>query len=104
MYAVIRTGGKQHTVREGELLRVEKLEGRMTGIGEGDMAAHDSGDKVAVGTPLVAGASVQAEITRQDKAARITVFKMKRRKNYRRKRGHRQHFTEVRIQKIQAGK
>ena len=104
MYAVIRTGGKQYTVREGQAVRVEKLDGEAGATVNFDEVLMLGGDQVHVGSPLVSGASVTAEITRQGKASRIKVFKMKRRKNYRRTRGHRQPFTEVRIQSIQGGK
>ncbi len=97
MYAVIKTGGKQYRVVEGDTLQVEKLPGAA-----GDKVSFDEvlmvgGDKAKVGTPLVKGASVKAEIVSQDRDKKIIVFKMRRRKNYRRKQGHRQPFTQVRI-------
>ena len=102
MYAVIRTGGKQYRVEEGDRVRVEKLAGE---VGS-EITLNDvlmiGGDKVAVGTPTVSGASVTAEITAQDKAKKIIVFKMKRRKDYRRKYGHRQPYTELRIKSVGA--
>jgi large subunit ribosomal protein L21 len=97
MYAVIKTGGKQYRVSEGQKLRVEKLPGTA-----GDKVTFSEvlligGDSPKVGQPLVTGASVAAEITGQDRGKKVVVFKFRRRKNYRRKAGHRQPFTELRI-------
>jgi large subunit ribosomal protein L21 len=103
MYAVIATGGKQYRVAEGDLIRVEKLKGD-----EGDKVVFDEvlmlggGGKAKIGTPMVAKAKVEAQITAQDRARKIIVFKFKRRKKYRRKQGHRQPYTELRITKIKA--
>ena len=102
MYAVIKTGGKQYRVSEGDTIRVEKLPGDVGGKVEFDQVLMVGGEKVAVGKPLVAGAKVVAEITAQDRAKKIIVFKLKRRKNYRRKNGHRQPYTELRIQSVSA--
>jgi len=102
MYAVIKTGGKQYRVSEGDTLRVEKLDGDVGAKVEFDEVLMIGGDKVAVGKPTVSGAKVTAEIVAQDKAKKIIVFKMKRRKNYRRKQGHRQPYTELRITGISA--
>jgi large subunit ribosomal protein L21 len=102
MYAVIKTGGKQYRVSEGDTLRVEKLDGDVGSKVEFDEVLMIGGDKVAVGKPTVAGAKVEAEIVAQDRAKKIIVFKMKRRKNYRRKQGHRQPYTELRITGISA--
>ena len=101
MYAVIATGGKQYRVAEGERVRVEKLAGAA-----GDKVVFDQvlmvggGDAAKVGAPLLDKASVEAEITDQGRARKIVVFKFKRRKKYRRKQGHRQPYTELRITKI----
>ncbi len=97
MYAVIRTGGKQYRVSEGQQLRVEKLPGSA-----GDKVIFGEvllvgGDAPKVGRPLVSGASVAAEITAQDRGKKLIVFKFRRRKNYRRKNGHRQPYTELKI-------
>jgi large subunit ribosomal protein L21 len=102
MYAVIKTGGKQYRVVEGQKLRVEKLTGSA-----GDKVTFGEvllvgGDSPKVGRPLVAGASVAAEITAQDRGKKIVVFKFRRRKNYRRKNGHRQPYTELKITGITA--
>jgi len=102
MYAVIRTGGKQYRVSQGETLRVERLPGDVGASITFDEVLMIGGDKVNVGKPLVSGAKVSAQITAQDRAKKIIVFKMRRRKNYRRKNGHRQYFTEVKITGISA--
>ncbi len=100
MYAVIQTGGKQYRVAEGDTIRVEKLLGDVGSKVEFDDILMVGGGKVAVGKPLVGGAKVVAEITAQDLAKKIIVFKMKRRKGYRRRRGHRQPYTELRIDSV----
>lgn len=102
MYAVIRTGGKQYRVSEGQTLRVEKLPGS-----KGDKVTFGEvllvgGDTPKIGQPLVAGASVSAEIKAQDRGPKIVIFKFRRRKNYRRKTGHRQPYTELKITGISA--
>ena len=102
MYAVIRTGGKQYRVSEGDTLRIEKLNGDVGSSVSFDEILMLGGDKVAVGKPLVKGAKVSAQITAQERAKKVIVFKMRRRKNYRRKNGHRQHYTEVKITGITA--
>jgi len=102
MYAVIRTGGKQYRVTEGETLRVEKLPGDVgSSITFGEVLML-GGTNVKVGKPLISGTKVVAQIVAQDRAKKIIVFKMRRRKNYRRKNGHRQWFTEVKITGIGA--
>ena len=101
MYAVIESGGKQHKVRPGELLRVEKIDGE-----PGDVISIDSvllvkgDDSIQVGNPLVDGARITCEIMEQGKGRKIVVFKKKRRKGYRRKQGHRQLFTCLKIKEI----
>jgi large subunit ribosomal protein L21 len=103
MYAVIKTGGKQYRVASGEVIKVERLDGEV-----GDTLAFDQvlmvggedGAAPRIGAPLVAGASVTAEVLEQGKAPKILVFKKKRRKNYRRRRGHRQMQTVLRIRDI----
>jgi large subunit ribosomal protein L21 len=90
MYAVIKTGGKQYKISEGDVLNVEKIEGEQ---GDGD-------DETKVGTPLVEGAKVVGEIVAQTKGTKIAVFKMKRRKGYRKKIGHRQKLTSLKIKEI----
>ena len=102
MYAVIRTGGKQYRVSEGDTLRVEKLPGDVGSTITFDEVLLLGGQSVQVGKPLISGATVSAQIVAQDRAKKIIVFKMRRRKNYRRKNGHRQWFTEVKITGIGA--
>ncbi|MGD9018148.1 MAG: 50S ribosomal protein L21 [Desulfobacterales bacterium] len=102
MYAVVKTGGKQYKVQEGDVLRVEKLPGDVgTEITIDQVLLLADGESVSVGTPILAGAAVKAKIVDQDKAKKILVFKYKRRKRYRRKQGHRQPFTAIRIDSIQ---
>lgn len=101
MFAVVKTGGKQYRVSEGDVIRVEKLTGEAGEKIKLDtvlMVGDDSGLKV--GEPLVKGASVTAEILEQKKDKKIVVFKKKRRHNYRRTKGHRQELTVLRIGKI----
>ena len=97
MYAVIKTGGKQYRVATGDKLRVEKLAGNVgESITFGEVLMI-GGDAVTIGQPLVKGAKVEAKIIAQDRAKKIIVFKFRRRKNYRRKAGHRQPFTALEI-------
>jgi large subunit ribosomal protein L21 len=107
MYAVIKTGGKQYRVSEGQKVRVEKLSGdKGQSVTFSDVlfvggdASGSGGPKV--GRPMVQGASVTGEITAQDRGPKIIVFKFRRRKNYRRKNGHRQPYTELKITGIKA--
>ena len=104
MYAVIKTGGKQYKVAPNDLLRVEKLDGA-TGdavVFEEVLVVGD-GDDISLGAPNVDGASVAGEVVAQMRDRKIVVFKKKRRKNYRRTRGHRQHLTVVKITDILTG-
>ncbi len=103
MYAVVRTGGKQFRVEPGEAVRVEKLEGSVgDSIEFGEVLLVGAEDGAKIGTPLVAGAKVVGTITAQGRGPKLTIFKMKRRKGYRRKAGHRQSYTEIRVDKIEA--
>ena len=97
MYAVIKTGGKQYKVSAGDLLKVEKLEGAVGETIELDEVLMVGGEEVKIGTPLLPNAKVTATIVEQGKDKKILVFKSKRRKNYRRKAGHRQPFTALKI-------
>ena len=101
MYAIIKTGGKQYRVTEGETLRVEKLNAEGTSV-TFDQVLLVGGDEVKIGTPTVAGATVSADIVREGRAKKIIVFKKKRRKGYHNKQGHRQAYTEVKITGINA--
>lgn len=103
MYAIIKTGGKQYKISEGDVITVEKL-----AANEGDAVVFDNvltvvndGD-VKVGTPVVEGAKVTGKVEAQGKAKKILVFKYKAKSNYRRRQGHRQPFTKVVIEKIEA--
>ena len=103
-YAVIRTGGKQYRVSPGELLRVESLPGdKGSDITFSEVLLTSTEGSVQIGTPLVSGVTVSARIVEHDKEKKIIVFKKKRRKNYSRKQGHRQHFTAVQIKTINLG-
>ena len=101
MYAVIKTGGKQYKVAQGTTLKVEKLEiepGKKVTFAEVLMVADD--DKVQIGTPFVAQASVEAKVISQGKGKKINILKFRRRKNSMKQQGHRQLFTEIQISKI----
>src|SRR5579884_3569389 len=101
-YAVIQTGGKQYRVQPGDHLRVEKLPGDKGSTITFDKVLFVSGEGAPrIGKPFVAGAKVVAQDVAQDRAKKIIVFKLRRRKNYRRKYGHRQPFTELRIASIE---
>ena len=100
-YAVIRTGGKQYRVAPGDLVRIERLEGDVGSAVEfGEVLLASADDAVRIGTPLVSGARVLGTIVAQGRDRKILVFKKKRRKNYRRRRGHRQSITTVRVTEI----
>lgn len=101
MYAVIRINGEQHLVRDGDIIRTQKMaftEGERIEID--DVLLLCDGDEVSVGRPTLQGVSVDAEVRRHGKGKKIVVFKKKRRKGYSRKAGHRQEFTEIKILKI----
>tara|TARA_Y100000780_G_scaffold211112_2_gene210203 strand:+ start:395898 stop:396350 length:453 start_codon:yes stop_codon:yes gene_type:complete len=98
MYAIVKTGGKQIKVSTGDKLRVERLAGEAGDkVSLEEILLIGDGDKVTVGTPLISGASVEAKIVEQKRDRKILVFKKKRRHNYRRKAGHRQHLTVLEI-------
>ena len=103
MYAVIKSGGKQHRVVEGELLKVEKLE-----VATGESITFDEvlligeGDSVEIGAPYVAGKSVSAEVVRHGRGEKINIVKFRRRKHHRKQMGHRQWFTEIKITSVGA--
>ncbi|MFO1518067.1 MAG: 50S ribosomal protein L21 [bacterium] len=103
MYAIIKTGGKQYKVQEGETLKVEKLPGvEGQAVSFKHVLFYSNASEVKVGTPLLSDAKVDAEIVKNGQAKKILVFKKKRRKGFAKKQGHRQEFTEVKILKIQA--
>lgn len=104
MYAIMKTGGKQYKVSEGDVIYVEKL-----GLEDGatvtfsEVLAVGEGDQLTVGTPLVAGATVTGTVEKTGKGKKIHIFKMKPKKGYRRRQGHRQPYTKVTIGTIHAG-
>ncbi len=103
MYAVIKTGGKQYKVHEEQILKVEKLEGTEGSEVEfADVLMCSDGETVTLGSPNVENAVVKAHILEQGKGKKTLVFKYKRRKGYRKMRGHRQYYTEIKIDSIQA--
>jgi len=103
MYAVVRTGGKQVRMAPGQAVRVEKLPGAVGDAIELDQVLLVGGEgDPQVGTPLVEGAKVVGRISDQGRGPKLTVFKMKRRKGYRVKQGHRQDYTEITVESIQA--
>ncbi len=103
MYAVIESGGKQHRVTEGETLKLEKIEAAPGETVEFDKVLMiGGGDHLKIGTPMVAGSKVTAEVVSQGRHKKIKIVKFNRRKNYRKETGHRQWFTEVKITGISA--
>ena len=103
-YAIIRTGGKQFRAEAGKTIRIPKLAGEAGAkVTFDDVILGNDGDKRHVGTPSVKGAHVTGEIVKQGLGDKIVIFKQKRRKNYARKQGHRQPFTEVKVTGISAG-
>ena len=102
MYAIIKTGGKQYKVSEGDEIIVEKLE-----VAEGDEVTFEEvlsvvdGENVKIGQPKVEGAKVSAKVVKNGKGPKIRIFKYKHKTNYRRRQGHRQPFTKVKIEKIE---
>ena len=103
MYAVIRTGGKQQTVAEGDVIKVEKLPGDAgSRIEFKDVLMVGSDKEIKVGQPTLANVKVVGEVVEQGKSKKVIAFKMKRRKGFHKKIGHRQQFTSVRIKEIKA--
>ena len=103
MYAIIRTGGKQYRVQPGDVVRVEHLAvevGQSVTLGDVLLLAGEGEPRV--GNPLLAGVAVRGTVVEQERSAKVRVFKYKKRKHYRRTRGHRQAFTAVRIDAVQA--
>jgi large subunit ribosomal protein L21 len=104
MYAIFRAAGKQFRAEKGKTLRLPRLDAEPgTKLTFDEVLLASDGETVRAGTPLVKGASVTAEVVAEGKDPKIYVFKFKRRKNYRRKTGHRQHFTEVRVTGLKLG-
>lgn len=102
MYAIIATGGKQYKVSEGDIITVEKL-----GAAAGENVTFDqvlavSSDEMKIGNPTVAGATVEASVVKEGRAKKVTVYKYKPKTGYHKKNGHRQSYTQVKIEKINA--
>lgn len=103
MYAVIRTGGKQYKVAAGGKLKIESLPVEVGSEVEiQDVLMVSDGDKISVGAPTVAGAVVKATVLSHGRGQKVIIFKMRRRKHYRKSQGHRQNYTEIRIDGISA--
>ena len=100
MYAIIKTGGKQYKVSEGDEIIIEKLEENSAVTFEEVLAIFD-GDSAKIGTPVVEGAKVTATVVKNGKGPKLRIFKYKHKTNYRRRQGHRQPFTKVKIDKIE---
>ncbi len=103
MIAVIKTGGKQYAVKEGDVLKIEKIEGAVNEsvtLGDVLLKGNDDGSALSIGTPLVSGAAVTAEIIEQGRGKKIAIIKYKPKVRYRRKTGHRQFFTKIKIASI----
>jgi large subunit ribosomal protein L21 len=104
MFAVIKTGGKQYKVAKDDVIEVEKLDAAAGKTVElKDVLMLGEGGKVEIGQPLIKGASVKAEVVKQARGEKVIVFKKRRRKNYRRKKGHRQDLTVLKITAIARG-
>ena len=103
MYAVIKTGGKQYRVAAGEKIKVEQIPAEVgSEITLDQVLMVGEGESVRIGTPLVSGASIKATVLSQGRHATIQIFKMRRRKHYQKHQGHRQNYTELRIDEIAA--
>ncbi len=102
MYAIIKTGGKQYKVEQGDILKVEKLDGEEGNeIQFNEVLMYADGEDITLGQPVIENAMVKAHIVAQGKTKKIIVFKYKRRKGYKRTKGHRQHYTAVKIDAIE---
>ncbi|MDD2619446.1 MAG: 50S ribosomal protein L21 [Syntrophomonadaceae bacterium] len=103
MYAIIQTGGKQYKVSEGIILKVEKLEAEAGDklVLDQVLMLNDENGNTKIGSPLLDGARVTVEVVEQGRGKKVVVYKYKKRKNYRRKQGHRQPFTKIKVEKIE---
>ena len=101
-YAVIKTGGKQYRVQQGDKIDVEKLDAEVDAELTFDVLMVGEGESVKVGTPILAGASVKATVLSHGRGEKVHIFKMRRRKHYRKSQGHRQNYTEIQISGISA--
>ena len=104
MYAIVETGGKQFTVREGDVVKVERIDGAPGDTVTFDRVLALGGERPEIGAPTVSGATVQAKVVRQGRGPKIMVMRYKAKSHQRRKTGHRQAFTELRIERIGAGR
>ena len=103
MYAVIKTGGKQYRVAAGQKLKIEQIPADIgQEISLDQVLSVGEGEQLKIGTPFVEGAVVKATVLAQGRHPKVTIFKMRRRKHYQKRQGHRQNFTEVRIEAISA--
>lgn len=102
MYAIIATGGKQYKVEEGETIRVEKLDAAADTAYTFDQVLAVNNGELVIGNPTVAGATVSATVVGNGKAKKVVVYKYKRKTGYHKKNGHRQQYTELKIDKINA--
>jgi large subunit ribosomal protein L21 len=103
MYAIVNTGGKQYKIEQGDVLRVEKIPGEIgSSVFFDKVLMFSDGENVSIGRPVLDNIAVKGHIIEQDKAKKIIVFKYKRRKRYRRKQGHRQQYTAIKIDSIEA--
>ncbi len=104
MFAVIKTGGKQYKVRKDDVLVIEKIDAEAgASVDFNDVLMIGDGETATIGAPLVGGAVVRADVVEQTRGDKVVVFKKKRRKNYRRKNGHRQHLSVIKVTAIASG-
>ena len=105
MYAVIKTGGKQYRVVAGDKLKIEQIAADVGGdVTFGEILAVGTGSELIIGAPLVSGASIKATVVAHGRGEKVRIFKMRRRKHYQKRQGHRQNYTEVQILEIADGK
>ena len=103
MYAIVNTGGKQYKIRQGDILRLEKIPGEVgSPVSFDRVLMFSDGENASIGRPVLDNVTVKGHIVEQGKAQKIIVFKYKRRKRYRRKLGHRQQYTAIKIDSIEA--
>ena len=103
MYAIIETGGKQYRVAEGQTLKIEKLEAEAWHTVDFDRVLMiGEGEQIKVGTPVIVGATVAAEVIKHGRGDKVHIIKFRRRKHHMKRAGHRQYYTEIKITKVQA--
>lgn len=102
MYAIVNTGGKQYKIRQGDILRIEKISGELgSPVSFDRVLMFSDGENIRIGQPVLDNVAVNGHIVEQGKSKKIIVFKYKRRKRYRRKQGHRQQYTAIKIDSIE---